>query len=122
MRSLSTSAMDTEPMIRCKVRHSNGKRCSLEHGHTGPHHMPSNEVQPCPACGHTFSPMEKLHRRDLEEFIAQAVGEASACWENLQGAGVFDSDRANKVVDRLLGVFEAHQVQLFDEDFDKLKP
>lgn len=33
----------------------------------------------------------------LRERIAQAVGAASTCWENLYGAGVFDSERAGTV-------------------------
>lgn len=38
----------------------------------------------------------------LREKIYQAVGAASACWENLEGAGVFESNRAKKVGDDLV--------------------
>ncbi len=52
---------------------------------------------------------------ELRERIALAVGYASACWENLAGAGVFESDRARACVDdltanviRLTRLGEAH--------------
>jgi len=33
----------------------------------------------------------------LQSVIFQALGAASACWENLRGAGVFESDRAVEI-------------------------
>lgn len=49
---------------------------------------------------------------DITEPVYQAVGEASACWENLSGAGVFDSDHAKRVaealVERVAEAFEEH--------------
>lgn len=33
----------------------------------------------------------------LSEWIGQAIGRASTCWSNIQGAGVFDSSTANVV-------------------------
>jgi hypothetical protein len=39
---------------------------------------------------------------DPRELVFQALGAASACWENLAGAGVFDSTRAKEVGDALL--------------------
>jgi uncharacterized protein YegP (UPF0339 family) len=38
----------------------------------------------------------------LRSVIFQALGAASACWENLAGAGVFESDRAKAIGDDLL--------------------
>lgn len=38
----------------------------------------------------------------LEEAIGLAVGGASACWDNLDGAGVFESTRAAAILDTLL--------------------
>lgn len=38
----------------------------------------------------------------LASAIGISVGAASACWSNLRGAGVFESDRAKMVVDVLL--------------------
>lgn len=35
----------------------------------------------------------------LEEIIGNAVGAASTCWEHLENTGVFDSERASKIVD-----------------------
>jgi hypothetical protein len=37
-----------------------------------------------------------------EEFIQIAIGEASTCWSNLEGAGVFDSSRALLIGKKLL--------------------
>jgi hypothetical protein len=37
------------------------------------------------------------------EAVFQAVGAASACWENLEGAGVFQSDRAKEIGEELMG-------------------
>ena len=41
-------------------------------------------------------------QRELEEAVGMAIGEASTCWANLEGAGVFDSTHAIQVADRLL--------------------
>lgn len=38
----------------------------------------------------------------LEEAVFQALGAASACWDNLEGAGVFESDRAKAIGDALM--------------------
>lgn len=37
----------------------------------------------------------------LDSAVNQAIGAASACWEHLDRAGVFDSDRARAVSERL---------------------
>lgn len=47
---------------------------------------------------------------DLTQAVHVAVGAASACWENLAGAGVFDSDRARDVAQGLIGYIEANYV------------
>lgn len=39
---------------------------------------------------------------DAETAIFIALGAASACWENLQGAGMFDSSRAKVIGEELL--------------------
>ncbi len=36
-----------------------------------------------------------------QEQLYEAIGEASACWDNLEGAGVFDSQRAAGIAERL---------------------
>jgi hypothetical protein len=36
----------------------------------------------------------------LETLVFQALGAASACWENLEGAGVFESTRAKDIGDQ----------------------
>jgi hypothetical protein len=40
----------------------------------------------------------------LEAAVFQALGAASACWENLEGAGVFQSERAKEIGEALLEV------------------
>jgi hypothetical protein len=49
---------------------------------------------------------------DITEPIFLAVGEASACWENLSGAGVFDDSHAaavaNGLVARITEAFDEH--------------
>ena len=51
-------------------------------------------------------PIERLAIRiteeRLKELIFQALGEASTCWQNLSGAGVFDSERAIAIGERLI--------------------
>jgi hypothetical protein len=42
------------------------------------------------------------HSVGIEEFIGQAVGAASMCWENPEGAGVFDADRAKQIVEEIM--------------------
>lgn len=38
----------------------------------------------------------------LEELVFQAIGAASTCWENLEGAGIFRATRAKALGDELL--------------------
>jgi len=38
----------------------------------------------------------------LQEFIGQAVGAASMCWESPERAGVFDSARAQRIVEETM--------------------
>ncbi len=40
--------------------------------------------------------------RGWEEKVMQAIGEASMCWSNIDGAGVFDSGAAKRIGDELL--------------------
>lgn len=39
---------------------------------------------------------------DLEQAVFTALGAASSCWENLEGAGVFESDRCKNIGDQLI--------------------
>ena len=39
---------------------------------------------------------------DWLELIMQAIGEASMCWSNIDGAGTFDATKAKEVGERLL--------------------
>lgn len=43
---------------------------------------------------------------NLRSAVFQALGAASACWDNLTGAGVFESDRACAIGERLLEFIE----------------
>ena len=47
-------------------------------------------------------------RRDpsLRRAVQEAIGEASVCWDNMSGAGVFDVARANAVADRLCAILD----------------
>lgn len=38
----------------------------------------------------------------LEEVIFTALGAASACWESLEGTGIFQSDRAKEIGDEVV--------------------
>ncbi len=40
--------------------------------------------------------------RGWDEKVMQAIGEASMCWSNIEGAGVFDSEKAKQIGDELL--------------------
>jgi hypothetical protein len=42
------------------------------------------------------------NRLSLEEAVMQALGRASACWEKLDHAGIFESDKCKAVGDALL--------------------
>jgi hypothetical protein len=55
-----------------------------------------------------------VHRdvpKNLREAVQIAVGAASSCWENLRGAGVFDSERALQVSEDLLTWINEHYEQ-----------
>lgn len=38
--------------------------------------------------------------------IGELVGEATACWETLEGAGVFDSKRASEILNKIYETIE----------------
>lgn len=40
---------------------------------------------------------------ELRVKITEAIGAGSACWDNLRGAGVFESERAAQVAQTLIG-------------------
>lgn len=42
----------------------------------------------------------------LQAAVFQAIGAASTCWENLEEAGVFDTDRAAYITGCLLSLIE----------------
>lgn len=49
---------------------------------------------------------------DLKKFVGEKVGEATACWENLSGAGVFQAERASKILEE---IYTAINQQLYYE-------
>jgi len=63
---------------------------------------------------HTLTPREPLvdQSQKPESVIVQYVGYVSACWENLSGAGVFDSVEAFRAVEELLDYVESLGVDL----------
>lgn len=42
------------------------------------------------------------NEKDLETKIFTALGEVSVCWSNIKDAGVFDSERATAIGEKLL--------------------
>lgn len=44
---------------------------------------------------------------ELETAVFEALGAASACWDNLEGAGVFESTRCKQIGEELLEYFKA---------------
>lgn len=44
----------------------------------------------------------ELEKVELHTSVFVAIGAASTCWENLRGAGVFDSEQAKNIADQLL--------------------
>lgn len=44
----------------------------------------------------------------LEEAIFQSLGAASVCWENLAGAGEFDSTRCKDIGEALLDLVRSY--------------
>lgn len=51
--------------------------------------------------GPEFPDLE-LETKDLEEAVFTALGAASTCWENLNKAGIFESDRCKNIGDQLI--------------------
>ena len=73
-----------------------GRRTVAPDVKTEPH--PMGEPSPLEQAGtRTPAALEELRR-----IVGEAVGAASACWDNLDGAGTFQSEQALKVADRLL--------------------
>jgi hypothetical protein len=52
---------------------------------------------------------EQLGSADtLEEAVGLAIGAASACWTNLDGAGTFESERAAEISGALLDLVRGY--------------
>lgn len=59
--------------------------------------------------------------RTLSEVIGQGVGAGSACWDNLSGAGVFESTRAKTIVDEILNwIHDRYTPVLRTEEYDPM--
>lgn len=50
----------------------------------------------------------------LEEAVGVAVGAATTCWENLSGAGVFQSERASAIAQQLHERIKQAGVDIYD--------
>lgn len=62
-----------------------------------------------PELDQTTSSVLGLDRaEDPQEAVFTALGAVSACWENLRGAGVFESTRAKEIGDELMEYLYAH--------------
>lgn len=56
-----------------------------------------------PLAGDVNDIVEAIQTADtLEEAVYISIGAASACWDNLRGAGTFESERAKTIADTLL--------------------
>jgi hypothetical protein len=53
----------------------------------------------------------------VREVIFASLGAASACWDHLEGAGVFESDRCKRIGDEVLAWLGAHLLQGQAEGF-----
>jgi len=60
-------------------------------------------VKPEPALSFADKPPE-----DPQQAVFMALGAASACWEDLRSAGVFESTRAKQIGDELMEYLYAH--------------
>lgn len=72
--------------------------CGAEHGV-----CVDDEHAQCRTCKDFLNLRKALNEADtLEDAIGLALGAASTCWDNLSGAGVFQSERAGFVSQELL--------------------
>jgi len=51
-----------------------------------------------------------MSEAEAREIIGIAVGRASMCWENIEGAGIFDDGRAIEVIEDLLTQLELREL------------
>lgn len=57
---------------------------------------------------------------EIKRVLGEAIGEASTCWSNPEGAGVFQSDMAEAIVDRLYAQFATPEAQGEPESQERL--
>lgn len=61
----------------------------------------------------------------LESAVFQAIGAASACWEDISAAGVFDSERARQIgellLDKIREPFRLHEGEDWDEMIERVR-
>ena len=55
--------------------------------------------------------MEEIKMSKFRELVGIAIGEASMCWSETP-SGVFDSERASAIVDRIVAEFEKNEMRL----------
>jgi len=48
-----------------------------------------------------------MNKQNIEENIRIAVGEASTCWKLFKNTGVFDTEKAVKISNKLIKIFNA---------------
>lgn len=48
------------------------------------------------------APVEKAEDKSLETVVFESLGAVSACWDTLEGAGVFQSEKAKAIGDDLV--------------------
>lgn len=58
---------------------------------------------------------------DIKEWVGQALGAASACWSDLEGAGVFDSTRCAAIADALNKHIMSLMVAMVEEGQQRLR-
>ena len=52
-----------------------------------------------------------IDEQELSRLIFEAVGFASMCWDNVEGAGVFESHEAVRCGEELMEALRAHERQ-----------
>lgn len=55
-----------------------------------------------------YAPTQHMDRNAIDSIVAQGLGKASVCWEDMSGAGTFDSTTAKKVLDEIMSSIDQH--------------
>ena len=56
----------------------------------------------------------------LRSVIAEAIGAASVCWENMEGTGIFDEQRATEILEEVVTWVDDHYAPLLEPVTERL--